>query len=72
MRTYLSGSSTSISNSIGTRLSPRTRRVRPVTARVFTSLSFSPPSAALAEASTPSARLIDSGVGAGVGALPGA
>ena len=46
LRRYLSGSSTKISNSIGTRLSPRTCRVRPVAVNDFTALSFfSPPSA---------------------------
>src|SRR5262245_6827846 len=52
-RTYLSGSSIAISNSTGTRLLPCTRRVRPVTTNVFTSLSFfSPPNAWRVSAST--------------------
>jgi hypothetical protein len=51
LRTYLSGSSTAISNSIGTRLSPRTWRVRPVATKFLTPLSrFSPPSASRAAA----------------------
>ena len=64
-RTYLSGSSTSSSNSIGTRLSPRTRRVLPVATIVFTPASFWAPSAFLAAASTSSAFLADSGLAAG-------
>src|SRR5262249_34275934 len=46
LRRDLSGSSQAISNSIGTRFSPWTRRVRPVTVKLFTHDSrFSPPSA---------------------------
>ena len=49
LRRYLSGSSTKISNSIGTRLSPLTWRVRPVAVKVLTAVSFfSPPSASRA------------------------
>ena len=67
-RTYLSGSSSRSSNSIGTRLSPRTRRVRPVAMTVFTSSSFCPPIAVLAAASTSSAFLADSALGGALGA----
>ena len=50
-REYLSGSSAWISNSIGTRFSPRTWRVRPVAMNVLTPAIFaSPPSAARAAA----------------------
>ena len=52
-RTYLSGSSQAISNSIGTRFCPRTWRVRPVATNALTAESaFSPPSASRAAAST--------------------
>ena len=61
-RTNLSGSSRNISNSIGTRLSPRTRFVRPVATMVFTAASFWAPSAFLAAVSTSSALLTDSGL----------
>ena len=43
LRRYLSGSSAKISNSIGTRLSPRTCRVRPVAVNDFTAASFASP-----------------------------
>ena len=55
-REYLSGSSAWISNSIGTRFSPRTWRVRPVAMNVLTAaILASPPSAARAAAITLSA-----------------
>src|SRR5205807_4364228 len=50
LRTNLPGSSQLISNSIGTRLLPRTCRVRPVIVKVRTADSFfSPPSASRAD-----------------------
>src|SRR4029453_16231472 len=52
-RAYLSGNSDWISNSIGTRFSPRTWRVGPLAMKVFTAgILASPPSAARAAAST--------------------
>ena len=53
LRTKLSGSSQLISNSIGTRLLPRSWRVRPVATKVLTATRFfSPPSASRADART--------------------
>src|SRR5204863_8758855 len=53
-----SGSSTEISNSIGTRLSPRTRRVCPVATNDLTADSrLSPPSASRAAARTAAASV---------------
>jgi hypothetical protein len=52
LRTYLSGSSMAISNSMGTRLSPRTRRVRPVATTLFTPSSAGPPMAVRVPART--------------------
>ena len=63
MRTYLSGSSINISNSMGTRLLPRIRFVRPDATSDLTCASLSPPSALRASASTCSPFWIDSGLG---------
>jgi len=60
-RTYFDGGSNKISNSIGTRLFPRTRLVRPDATNVLT--RSDPPSALRASASTCSAFLTDSGFG---------
>ena len=76
-RTYLSGSSIEISNSMGTRLLPRMRRVRPDATSVLRLSSLSPPSALRTSASTLAAFSTDSGLGAaaagawGLGAIPG-
>jgi hypothetical protein len=67
-RRYLSGSSSRISNSIGTRLLPRTRRVRPEATSVLTPASLSPPSAFRASVSTCSALAVESGLGGAAGA----
>ena len=53
LRTYLDGNSMLVSNSIGTTLSPRNCRVRPVMTSVLMAASFcSPPMAARAAATT--------------------
>ena len=67
-RTYLSGSSIEISNSMGTRLLPRIRRVRPEATSVLSAASLSPPSALRTSASACPAFWTDSGLGA---AAPG-
>ena len=57
---------------MGTRLSPRTRRVRPVATIVFTLPSFWAPSAFFAAASTSSAFFRDSGLAGAAGACASA
>ena len=54
-----------ISNSIGTRLLPRTRFVRPDADSVFSAASFSPPSASRDAASICSALFTASALGGG-------
>jgi hypothetical protein len=66
-RTYLAGSSMKISNSIGTRLLPRTRLVCPEAISDLTESSLSPPNALRASASTCSAFLTASGFGGVIG-----
>ena len=76
-RTYLSGSSIEISNSMGTRLLPRMRRVRPDATSVLRLSSLSPPSALRTSANAFAAFSTDSGLGAaaagacGLGAIAG-